>query len=136
MTDEELKALAASNTQGISELRGSIADMRMYQQAEAREWRKSIDELKLFQQTEAREWRKGLDELREFQQTEAREWREQMKLQNTEWKAAMQASYDDVVRMLTQFAEEAAADRQTIREMVQAMFRHQSNGGGQSQQHQ
>ena len=45
---------------------------------------------------------------------------------------AMRRSYEDMVRMLTQYAEEAAADRQVIREMVAAMFRHQSNGGGES----
>ena len=43
----------------------------------------------------------------------------------------MRQRYNDMVTMLTQFAE-AAADRQAIREMVAAMFQHQSNGGGQS----
>ena len=116
MTDEELKELVASNartiqvnTQDIAELRASIAEMREYQQTEAREWR-------------------------EQRAADRDEWNRRFDRQNAEWKAAMQKSYDDMVQMLTQFAEEAAADRQTIRDMITAMFRHQSNGGGQSQQ--
>ena len=48
------------------------------------------------------------------------------------WTRGDDLSYEDMVAMLSQFAEEAAADRQAIREMVAAMFQHQSNGGGQS----
>ena len=95
MTDEELKALVASNAQGIAELRAGIADMREYQQTEAAAWRERTEQLQ------------------------------------TEWRTVMRESYDDMVSMLRQFAEEAAADRAAVREMVQAMFRHSQNGGGQ-----
>ena len=45
-----------------------------------------------------------------------------------EWRDAMRKSYEDMVAMLTQSAEEAARDRTAIQELIQAMFRHQGNG--------
>ena len=39
MTDEELKALFASNAQGISQLQQNIDRLRRFQEVEAREWR-------------------------------------------------------------------------------------------------
>ena len=108
MTDEELKALVAANAQGLSALQLGINEMRV-----------GLDEMRV-----------GLDELKQFQQTEAREWRQRTDQQTAEWRIAMRESYEDMVTMLRQFAEEAATDRQAIQDMVQAMFKHQSNGGG------
>ena len=128
----------------LDRIEASLENLIRYQQAEAREWRQSWNELKQLQQAEAREWRiqresDRTDWTRRFNQQnsnwnqrfdqENAEWRNQMEQQNAEWRAAMRESYDNMVRMLMQFSEEAAADRKTIRDMVIAMFRHQSTGG-------
>lgn len=42
MTDEELKALLASNAQGISQLQQNINRLQRFQEIEAREWRLQI----------------------------------------------------------------------------------------------
>ncbi len=42
MTDEELKALLASNAQGISQLQQNIERLRRFQEVEAREWRLQV----------------------------------------------------------------------------------------------
>ena len=88
MTDEELKALVASNAQAIQANAQAIQANAQAIQANAQTIQANAQ---------------GIAEL----------------------KTSMQRSYEDMVRMLTQFAEEAAADRQAIRDMVAAMFRHQ-----------
>ena len=95
MTDEELKALVASNAQAIQANTQAIQANVETIQANAQMIQANAQ---------------GIAEL----------------------KVSMQRSYEDMVQMLTQFAEEAAADRQAIRDMVAAMFKHQSNGGSNS----
>ena len=44
MTDEELKALVASNARAIQANTEAIAEMRRFQEAEAQQWRAGIED--------------------------------------------------------------------------------------------
>ena len=129
MTDEELKELVASNAQGIAELRAAtaantqgIAELRAATAANTQ----GIAELRAATAANTQ----GIAELRAATAANTQGIAE-LGVSIGQMQESMQHSYEDMVRMLTQFAEEAAADRQAIRNMVEAMFRHQSNGGGQ-----
>ena len=98
----------------------------------------------------------GIKALRETQQANAEQIAKnaegiaELKEEIAELKVITQRSFEEMAAMLTQvtqeaardrelirqemseFARQAAADRETIREAIAALFKHQTNGGGNS----
>ena len=126
---------SAENTEGIAELK-----VLTQQNSQA------ISRLERSQAENAEQITKNVEGIAELIESIA-----ELKESVSGLRDAMQRSYEDMVSMLTQFAEEAAADRtvirtemaefarqaaadrEVIREAIAALFWHQGNGGGQSE---